>query len=87
MFTEYLYYTQLTHLRTTFSHFFSLSPSLPTYPSLPPCRIAHMQGGVVGLGSEEALNDLACEKGLVPRTTYILVKKEVVFFFLSVRPL
>jgi hypothetical protein len=40
-----------------------------------------MQGGVVGLGIEEALNDLACEKGLEPRATYILVKKEVDFFF------
>jgi hypothetical protein len=39
-----------------------------------------MQGGVVGLGNEEALNDLACEKGLDPRATYILVKKEVVLF-------
>ena len=33
----------------------------------------------MGLGNEEALNDLACEKGLEPRATYILVKKEVVF--------
>jgi hypothetical protein len=43
-----------------------------------------MQGGVVGLGIEEALNDLACEKGLEPRATYILVKKEVDFFFVCV---
>jgi len=37
---------------------------------------ASEDGAVVGLGNEEALSELACDKGLAERSTYVLVKKE-----------
>jgi hypothetical protein len=38
---------------------------------------ASEEGAVVGLGNEEALNEVACEKGLAERATYVLVQKVV----------